>query len=249
MIILISNDDGIHSPGLKALYDSLTSLGEIYVIAPDRNRSATSHSVTLYSPLRVKEVLDHWYMVDGTPSDCINLGVNGILKDKKPDLVAVGINEGGNLGDDITYSGTVMAAVEGALLGIPSIAVSLVTRNNFQFRIAASFSQKLCQYIIRKRLPSNTVLNVNVPNIPRKDLKGISITRQGKRIYSGAVIEKVDPRGQKYYWLGGVEDGWNGEKGTDFHAVNNGKISITPLNIDLTDYSAYKDLLHWKIKF
>jgi 5'-nucleotidase len=249
MIILISNDDGIHSSGLKALYDSMAPLGELYVIAPDRNRSAASHSVTLYSPLRVKEVEDHWYMVDGTPSDCINLGVNGILKDKKPDLVVVGINKGGNLGDDITYSGTVMAAVEGALLGIPSIAISLVTRNNFQFRIAASFSQKLCHHIIEKGLPADTVLNINVPNIPRKNLKGVSITRQGKRIYSGGVVEKVDPRGQKYYWLGGGEDGWYGEEGTDFHAIKNGKISVTPLKIDLTDYAAYKDLLHWKIKF
>ncbi|OGW17362.1 MAG: 5'/3'-nucleotidase SurE [Nitrospinae bacterium RIFCSPLOWO2_12_FULL_45_22] len=249
MIILISNDDGIYSPGLRALYDSLVGLGEIYVLAPDRNRSAASHSVTLYSPLRVKEVEDHWYMVDGTPSDCINLGVNGILRDKKPNLIAVGINEGGNLGDDITYSGTVMAAIEGNLLGIPSIAVSLVTRNNFQFQVAAAFSQKLCQYILEKGLPLNTILNVNVPNVAREEMKGVLITRQGKRRYSGAVIEKVDPRGQKYYWLGGGEDGWYGEEGTDFHAINTGNISISPLHIDLTNYSAYKDLLDWGIEF
>lgn len=249
MIILISNDDGIHSPGLKALYNSLAGLGEVYVIAPDRNRSAASHSVTLYSPLRVTEIGDQWYMADGTPSDCINLGVNGILRDKKPDLIAVGINEGGNLGDDITYSGTVMAAIEGVLLGIPSIAVSLVSRNNFRFDVAASISQKLCQYVLGKGLPPNTILNVNVPNMAREDMKGISITRQGKRIYSGAVIEKIDPRGQKYYWLGGGENGWYGEKGTDIHAINKGKISITPLHIDLTNYSAYKDLLDWKIEF
>src|SRR3990167_396332 len=249
MIILISNDDGIYSPGLRALYDSLVGLGEIYVLAPDRNRSAASHSVTLYSPLRVKEVEDHWYMVDGTPSDCINLGVNGILRDKKPNLIAVGINEGGNLGDDITYSGTVMAAIEGNLLGIPSIAVSLVTRNNFQFQVAAAFRQKLCQYILEKGLPLNTILNVNVPNVAREEMKGVLITRQGKRRYSGAVIEKVDPRGQKYYWLGGGEDGWYGEEGTDFHAINTGNISISPLHIDLTNYSAYKDLLDWGIEF
>jgi 5'-nucleotidase len=249
MIILVSNDDGIYSPGIKALHDSLADLGEIYVIAPDRNRSAASHSVTLYSPLRVKQIRDHWYMVDGTPSDCINLGVNGILQNKKPDLIVVGIDEGGNLGDDITYSGTVMAAVEGILLGIPSIAVSLVTRNNFHFHVAASFSHKLCQYILERGFPDDTVLNVNVPNIAREEMKGVSITRQGRRIYSGAVIEKIDPRGQKYYWLGGGENGWYGEKGTDFHAIKSGRISITPLHIDLTNYSAHKDLSKWKIEF
>lgn len=249
MIILISNDDGIHSPGLKALYSSLIGLGEIYVVAPDRNRSAASHSVSLYNPLRVKEIENNWYMVDGTPSDCINLGVNEILRDEKPDLIAVGINEGGNLGDDVTYSGTVMAAMEGVLLGIPSIAVSLVTRNNFQFHVAASFSQKLCQYILGRKLPPNTILNVNIPNLPRDEIKGVTITRQGKRIYSGTVIKKVDPRDEKYYWLGGGEDGWYGEEGTDLHAVHSGKISITPLLIDLTNYSVFKDLLDWKIKF
>jgi 5'-nucleotidase len=249
LVILISNDDGIYSPGLRALYESLVDLGEVYVIAPDRNRSAASHSVTLYHPLRVKEIQDHWYMVDGTPSDCINLGVNGILRQKRPGLIAVGINEGGNLGDDITYSGTVMAAVEGSLLGIPSVAVSLVTRDKFQFQAAASFSQKLCRYILEKGLPPNTILNVNVPNKPKEEIAGVSITRMGKRRYSGSVIEKVDPRGKKYYWLGGSEDGWYGEEGTDFHAINTNKISITPLQIDLTDYSAYKYLSNWKIEF
>lgn len=219
-------------------------MGTVYVVAPDRERSAASHSLTLHRPLRVEEVAPRTFAVDGTPTDCISLAVNGILPER-PDIVVSGINKGGNLGEDVTYSGTVSAAMEGTLLNIPSIAVSLVARENFDFRAAAAFAAKLVRYVSRKGLPKDTLLNVNVPL--KKNIKGYRITRQGKRYFSDAVVEKIDPRGKKYYWIGGDMQRWEGGKDSDFYAVNCGYISITPIHLDMTNYSSINELRRWKI--
>ena len=243
-IILVSNDDGIHSEGIKALARALKRVGEVVVVAPDRERSAASHSLTLHRPLRVEQHGANSYAVDGTPTDCINIAVNGILK-KRPDLVVSGINKGGNLGDDVTYSGTVSVAMEWTLLGIPSIAISLVSRDNFDFKIAARFGARLARFILKNGLPKDTLLNVNVPEGP--DVKGYRVTKQGKRFYGDAVVEKVDPRGKKYYWIGGDVLKWEGGKDTDFNATANKFISITPVHLDLTNYAAFKELHKWKI--
>lgn len=243
-IILVSNDDGIHSEGIKSLARALKRVGEIFVVAPDRERSAASHSLTLHRPLRVEKHGSNIYAVDGTPTDCINIAVNGILK-KKPDLVVSGINKGGNLGDDVTYSGTVSAAMEGTLLGIPSIAISLVSRDNFDFKAAAKFAARLARFILKKELPKDTLLNINVP--PGVNVKGYKITKQGKRFYGDAVVEKVDPRGKKYYWIGGDVLKWEGGKDTDFEAIADNFISITPVHLDMTNYASFKELYKWKI--
>jgi 5'/3'-nucleotidase len=243
-VILISNDDGIRSEGILELASALKRIGTVYVVAPDRERSAASHSLTLHRPLRVEEVAPRMFAVDGTPTDCISLAVNGILPER-PDIVVSGINKGGNLGEDVTYSGTVSAAMEGTLLNIPSIAVSLVARDKFDFRTAAAFAAKLVRYVSRRGLPKDTLLNVNVPL--KKNIKGYRITRQGKRYFSDAVVEKIDPRGKKYYWIGGDMQRWEGGEDSDFYAVNSGYISITPIHLDMTNYSSINELRRWKI--
>lgn len=246
--ILISNDDGIEALGLKSLIKAFSKSHKVTIVAPDREQSATSHSLTLQRPLRVKKINKNIYSVDGTPTDCINLAVNGIL-DKKPDLVVSGINHGPNLGDDITYSGTVSAAMEGTLLGIPSIAVSVVAREKFNFNVAAEFAVYLAKIIFKKGLPPDTLLNVNVPNLPKKMIKGMAITHQGKRIYEDLVFKKHDPRGVEYYWIGGGEAKWEKSIGTDFEAIENGMISITPLHLDLTNYRALNIIKNWDMEF
>jgi len=244
--ILLSNDDGISSEGLKILQETLASIDEIWVVAPDRDQSAVSHSLTLYRPLRIEPVAPRIYAVDGTPTDCVNLAINGVLPER-PRLVISGINRGANLGDDITYSGTVSAAMEGTLLGVPSIAVSLVARDNFDFGPAARFTQVLAEAILRDGLPQDTLLNVNVPALPASEIKGYALTRQGKRRYGDAVVENVDPRGKKYYWIGGGDLGYIDGEGTDFSAVERGLISMTPLHLDLTNYASLRPLEGLKI--
>lgn len=244
-VILISNDDGIRSEGILKLASALRRVGIVYVVAPDRERSAASHSLTLHRPLRVEEVGSKMYAVDGTPTDCVTLAVNGILPDK-PDIVVSGINKGGNLGEDVSYSGTVSAAMEGTLLGIPSIAMSLNIRENFDFKPAAAFAARLTRYVLKKGLPKDTLLNVNVPQV--KTIKGYRITKQGKRFFSDVVVEKVDPRGKKYYWIGGGLQRWEGGEDSDFYAVSKGYISITPIHLDMTNYSSIGELKHWNIK-
>jgi len=244
--ILVSNDDGIHSEGIKALARALKRVGEVFIVAPDRERSAASHSLTLHKPLRVEKIGPNAYAINGTPTDCINLAVNGILK-KRPDLVVSGINKGGNLGDDVTYSGTVSAAMEGTLLSIPSFAISLVSisRENFDFKNAARFAARLARFILKNRLPKDTLLNINVPDVD--EIKGYRITKQGKRLYGDAVVEKVDPRGKKYYWIGGDILKWEGGEDTDFKAITSNFISITPVHLDMTNYASFKELHKWKI--
>jgi 5'-nucleotidase len=241
MIILVCNDDGIRSEGIQALARAVEALGDVYIVAPDREQSAVSHSLTLHRPLRVDEVAPRQFAVDGTPTDCVNLAVSGILPGR-PGLVLSGINKGANMGDDITYSGTVSAAMEGTLLGIPSIAVSLVARDDFEFGAAALFAARLATQVIEHPFPVDTLLNVNVPAIPRERMQGFRITRQGKRRYGEALIEKTDPRGKKYYWIGGGELDFIDEPGTDFAAVQEGAISITPIHLDLTHYPSFEAL-------
>ncbi len=239
MVILLSNDDGVYAQGLITLKKALEELGEVFVVAPDREKSAVSHAVTLHRPLRVEKIRERVYAVDGTPTDCVILAVNKLL-DKRPQLLVSGINQGGNMGDDVTYSGTVSAAMEGTILGIPSIAVSLVVGEYRNYENAARFVKKLVQWMVDSPLPRETFLNVNVPDREEyHHIKGVLWTRQGKRIYSDSIYELVDPRGKRYYWIGGVplEDVDNGED-TDIIAVNRGYISVTPIHLDLTDYKA-----------
>lgn len=246
MLILVSNDDGVQSPGIRILADALRCMGDVYIIAPDRERSAAGHALTLHKPLRLDNLGNNIYAVNGTPTDCINLGVNGILR-RKPDLVVSGINRGGNMGDDVTYSGTVSAAFEGTLLGIPSFAVSQVADSDYKFETAAGFALQLAQMIKERSLPPGVLLNVNVPNVDAGCIRGIKITRQGKRIYDeNAIVEKVDPRGRKYYWIGGSRLSWESSEDSDFAAIEQGMISITPLRLDLTEYNAIKGLSTWE---
>ncbi|HLN87900.1 MAG TPA: 5'/3'-nucleotidase SurE [Candidatus Limnocylindrales bacterium] len=235
MIILLSNDDGIQSEGLTALEKSLARLGQIYTVAPDRAQSSMSHALTLHRPLRVHELSPRRMSVDGTPVDCVKLALTGLLP-IKPDLVVSGINKGPNLGDDIIYSGTVSAAIEGTLLGIPAIAVSLVAFDKFDFEVAAEFAATLIERIQQPGIPAGTLLNVNVPQLPKHQLKGWKLTRMGKRHYSENIVERVDPRGGKYYWIGGDDLGFAHDDGTDCVAVHEGFVSVTPLQVDLTDH-------------
>jgi len=244
--ILLSNDDGVASEGLRALQEKLASLDEVWVVAPDRDQSAVSHSLTLQRPLRIEQVGPRTFAVDGTPTDCVNLAINGILRER-PRLVISGINRGANLGDDITYSGTVSAAMEATLLGVPGIAVSLVGTEQFDFAAAADFTNRLATRLLRDSLPPDTLLNVNVPPLPAAAIKGFALTRQGKRRYGDAIVEKVDPRGKKYYWIGGGPLDFVDAEGTDFNAVHRDLISITPLHLDLTNYRSLEELQHLKV--
>src|SRR5262245_22644920 len=241
-LILISNDDGIHSDGLQALADAVAAHGRVVVVAPDREQSAVSHSLTLHRPLRIDQIAPDRYTVDGTPTDCVNLAINGILRER-PALVVSGINKGANLGDDVTYSGTVSAAMEGTLLGAPSIAVSQIGRGPYDFTVAAAFTGELVGRVLAQPLPADTLLNVNVPQfLDGEQPRGVELTRMGKRRYGDAIIEKVDPRGRKYYWIGGEELAFVEEEGTDFHAVSRGCISVTPIHLDLTNYASFEAL-------
>jgi len=245
-MILAANDDGIQSEGLARLVRALEEIDEVVVVAPDRERSAVSHALTLDRPLRADEVKQGWYSVDGTPTDCVNLAVNGLLA-QRPWLVVSGINRGANLGDDITYSGTVSAAIEAVLLGIPAVAFSQVGRADFDYEALASFAASLVSALKRSPMPPDTLLNVNGPDTTER--KGFVVTRQGKRRYSSAIIEKVDPRGRKYYWIGGDELDFVDAPGTDFAAIRDGMISVTPLHLDLTNYDTKQDIMslaiHW----
>ena len=232
--ILVTNDDGIFSEGIKLLAEALGALAEVWVVAPDREQSATGHALTLSRPLRMRKVEERRYAVDGTPTDCVNLAVLSLLKDAPPDLVVSGINFGLNLGDDVTYSGTVSATFEGTLLGIPSVAFSQEVAEGFSFARAAAFARELCGVLLggEQEVPRDLLLNVNVPAGP---IQGVRLTRLGRRIYKQSVIEKLDPRGRKYYWIAGTPQ-WERASGTDYEAVVSGFVSVTPLHLDLTYY-------------
>ena len=243
MRILVSNDDGVMAPGIRALADELASCAEITVVAPERNRSGASNSLSLRHPLRVKVLDNGYYSVEGTPTDCVHLAVTGFL-DPNVDMVVSGINEGGNLGDDVLYSGTVAAAMEGRNLGLPAIAVSLVGENIKNYSAAAAITKMLVTTFSTRRLPSQTVLNVNIPYLPLNQIKGIQITRLGTRHKAESVIKEHDPRGRPIYWIGPPGPEADAGEGTDFHAINSGYISITPLQLDMTHYKMFDELSH-----
>lgn len=240
-MILVTNDDGIDAPGLLELARVLSGQDEVTVVAPDRERSAVSHTITLRHPLRVSQLAPGRFAVDGTPSDCIHLAAFHILP-KKPDLLVSGINRGGNLGDDVTYSGTVWAALEGRLLGIPSFAVSLAGDDPADYRAAALFAGRLARWVREHGLPDDTILNVNVPDLPDLDLSRVRVTRQGRRRFAESVVEKTDPRGGRYFWIGGASLPPEGGVDTDVGAVGQGFISVTPLHADMTNHGALASL-------
>ncbi|MBI1318654.1 MAG: 5'/3'-nucleotidase SurE [Candidatus Hydrogenedens sp.] len=236
-LILLTNDDGIHAPGLHALADSLSKLGTVRVFAPDRERSAVSHGISLHQPLRVKPYREGWWMVDGTPADCVLLAVR-FLMEARPALVVSGINNGPNLGDDVTYSGTVAGAREGMMVGVPSIAVSMVSYDPQYFTTGGEVALRLGRYVLEHGLPDDTALNVNVPDVPFEELNGAAITRMGRRHYEDDVIHRTDPRGRDYYWIGGAATNLVSTPGTDIGAVLENQVSITPLHRDATHHDA-----------
>jgi len=237
MLILATNDDGVYSPGLAILAKAMKELGDVVVVAPDKEQSAVAHSLTLHRPLLLEEVREGVYACNGTPTDCVHLAVNGLLT-RRPDLIVSGINKGGNLGDDVTYSGTVSAALEAAIMGIPAIAFSMVARQDFKFGAAVEFARELAAHVLEGGMKKDTLLNVNVPNVNADEIKGVRLTRQGRRIYGGTVLERIDPRGKKYYWIGGETDNWVDDPVADHDAVRDGYISVTPLKFDMTDHGS-----------
>jgi 5'-nucleotidase len=237
--ILVTNDDGIFSEGIERLAAALSVVGEVMTVAPDQERSAAGHSLTLQHPLRAKLVGPDRWSVDGTPTDCVNWGVLHLLKNDRPKLLFSGINLGLNLGDDVTYSGTVAAAFEGTILGIPSVAISQEIETGFDFGAAADFARRLALRLLEEPLPPGTLVNVNVPaGTP----KGIRVARLGKRRYGEAVVEKLDPRGRPYYWIGSTIPEGDLQEGTDISAVAEKWISMSPLHLDLTDYRSLEAL-------
>ncbi len=244
MRILLSNDDGYHAEGLATLALGLKDLGELTIIAPDRNQSGASHSLTLDMPLRVNQTRDGIYFVSGTPTDCVHLAITGLL-DEDPDMVVSGINHGANLGDDVLYSGTVAAAVEGRFLGLPAIAISLVGENPSHFDTAAQAARDLVKRLVDEPLPADTVLNVNVPDVPYHELQGFESTRLGNRHRSEPVIPMQDPKGRDVYWVGPAGDGQESGPGTDFYAIEHNRVSVTPLKVDLTRYDHIDALAAW----
>jgi 5'-nucleotidase len=243
MKILISNDDGYQAPGINCLAKKLKEVAEIIIIAPDRNRSGASNSLTLDHPLRPINIEKDFYYVNGTPTDCVHLAVTGML-DEKPDMVISGINAGANLGDDVLYSGTVAAALEGRFLGLPSVAISL-TGKAIHYETAAFVAKNIVLRLLEGSLPPKTILNVNVPDLPLKELGGYEITRFGSRHVAEPSIKQIDPRGREVFWIGlpGLEQ--DAGPGTDFHAIRNGKVSITPLRIEWTNYEAFDQVASW----
>ena len=237
--ILITNDDGIHSPGLLLLRQALSPLGRTIVVAPDRDNSAVSHSLTMTRPLQVREIGEDTYAIDGTPTDCVILALGKILT-QKPDLLVSGINAGPNLGDDISYSGTVSAALEGTVYGVQSLAVSLAGEAPLDFSQAASLAQMMAARILDQVLPHNTLINMNVP--AGNSHKGIRITRQGRRLWENAIHETEDPWGRKRYWIGGGTPVKDSSEDTDVRAIHDGYVSITPIHLDLTNHSGISHL-------
>ena len=239
--ILITNDDGIHFEGIVALAKALSSLGEITIIAPASEMSAAGHSLTLSQPLKIWQLGSNRWMVDGTPTDCVHLAVYKLMK-KPPELLVSGINKGPNLGDDVTYSGTVAAAMEGALHNIPSFAISLVSGGLSDYALAGRFARLLAEKILRDGIPERTFLNVNIPPGPPK---GVRFTHQGRRYYKDTVTEEKDPAGAKVYIIKGVDISWGGGQGSDCKAIEENYISITPLQLDLTDHRALREMASW----
>ena len=244
--ILVTNDDGVGAPGIKAVATALKALGDVWVVAPDRPQSAVGRAMTLHKPLRLMQQGKQTFAVNGTPSDCINLGLGKLLQSQRPALIVSGINKGVNLGDDVTNSGTVSGAMEGLLHGIPSIAVSQDDQEVCRYRVAAEYTVDLVKMVLQRGLPGDTLLNVNVPNCASHQIQGVRFTSLSRRQYKNPVIEKVDPRGLYYYWIAGERISLQRQKPSDFEAVSNRMVSITPLHLDLTQYQALKTLRAWE---
>ncbi|MGA9351299.1 MAG: 5'/3'-nucleotidase SurE [Anaerolineae bacterium] len=251
MHILITNDDGVDASGLFILQKALQEVGEVTVFTPDHNWSAAGHTKTMHKPLRVNQTTlpdgTMAYTSNGAPSDCVALAVLGILP-RKPDLVVSGINQGANLGQDITYSGTVAAAMEAVIFGMPAIAVSLDSYESEDFAYAARFAARLVTLVLERGLPPTAFLNVNVPAVPQDEIAGIRITCLGRRVYRDALVERRDPRGRSYYWIGGQPPRGVDEEGTDIWALANNYVSITPLHLDMTQYQMMEELRQWGLE-
>ena len=244
MHILITNDDGYQAPGIVALAEALAPVAELSVVAPDRNQSGASNSLTLLRPLRVGRADNGFYHVDGTPTDCVHLALSGLLDDT-PDMVVSGINAGPNLGDDVLYSGTVAAAMEGRYLGLPAIAVSLLGRPSTHYRSAAAIARRVVERLTREPLPDDTLLNVNVPDLPLDEIAAIRATRLGFRHKAEALVRQTDPFGRPIYWVGPPGEAQDAGPGTDFAAVEDGQVSVTPMQIDLTRHRGIAPLQQW----
>ncbi|WP_207061765.1 5'/3'-nucleotidase SurE [Motiliproteus sp. SC1-56] len=244
MRLLISNDDGVHAPGIHALARALAEVAEIQVIAPDRNRSGASNSLTLDRPLEAHRLDNGFVCVNGTPTDCVHLGISGLFE-SRPDMVVSGINAGANLGDDVLYSGTVAAAMEGRYLKMPALALSMVGSNIRHYQSGAAIACQLLSRISAVNLAPRTVLNINVPDLPLEEIKGVHITRLGHRNLGAEPVKTVCPRGQERYWIAAVGNAMDDGPGTDFYAVANGYVSITPLQADMTQYSGFDNLGEW----
>ncbi len=240
--LLVSNDDGVYAPGLAALASSLKNIAQLTVVAPDRNHSGASNALTLENPLRIQQLDNKFIAVSGTPTDCVHLALNELCTET-PDLVVSGINNGANMGDDVLYSGTVAAAMEGRFLGLPALAVSLVGKVHFES--AAFYAKQLVEKLIQQPLSADQVLNVNVPDLPLAQIKGIKVTRLGKRHQAEMIEKGVDPRGRDIYWVGPPGEIADAGEGTDFHAIENGYVSITPLKVDLTATEQLQNLQDW----
>jgi 5'-nucleotidase len=241
--ILLTNDDGIHSNGLRKLEEALGEVGDVYVVAPASEMSGASHSLTLARPLRIRQLDERHWTVDGTPTDCITLALNKILSEEElPHICVSGINHGGNLGDDATYSGTVAGALEATILGVPGLAFSLVARENFDFSESAQFAVIAVRKVLAEGLPEGTLLNIN---IPPGEIKGVRVTRQGIKNARPVISEHIDPRGKPYFWIGEEYFGTNSADGTDYQAIELGYISVTPLKSDMTDHRALTAIESW----
>ena len=241
--ILITNDDGIHSDGLIKLEEALKEVGDVYVVAPASEMSGASHSLTLARPLRIRQLDNRHWAIDGTPTDCVTLALNKILpENERPDICVSGINHGGNLGDDATYSGTVAGALEASILGVPGLALSLVARDNYDFKEAAAFAVVATRKVLEEGLPEGTLLNIN---LPPGAIKGVKVTRQGIKNARPVITEHIDPRGKAYFWIGEEYFNANSVEGTDYHAVKDGYVSVTPLRSDMTDHRALTALETW----
>lgn len=244
MRILVSNDDGYQAEGINQLAQALSQVAEVIIVAPDRNRSGASNSLTLDRPLKVQSFAEQGYYVNGTPTDCVHLALSSLIKDKQPDMVVSGINHGSNLGDDVLYSGTVAAANQGRFLGFPSLAISLAEPAE-HFDAAAQITKQLVQRLREHPLPASTILNVNMPNEPWEELRGFEVTRLGTRHCSEEVAKQMDPRGNEVYWIGLPGPEQDAGNGTDFHAVRSKKVSLTPLRLDWTNYQAFENISTW----
>lgn len=244
MKILVSNDDGINAPGIQALAAAMATLADVVVAAPDRNRSGASNSLTLTNPLRVRELKANWYSIEGTPTDCVHLAITGLM-DQEPDMVVSGINQGANMGDDVLYSGTVAAALEGRSLGLPALAFSLASHTPSHYATAAEVAKQLVARLMIDPLPASTILNINIPDVPLAELRGYEITRFGSRHRAEPTIKAIDPRGEAIYWIGLPGKEQDAGVGTDFHAIAHNLVSITPLSLDWTNYKAFEQLSSW----